>query len=101
MSFDSPSITQVGGTTLTDGGGPSYPWESEVVWNWGTNANGTYSGADYGASSGGISTYFAIPSWQTNISMAANKGSTTMRNTPDVAANADNCYLSTDNGEKS
>ena len=30
---DSPSITQVGGTTMTDGGAPSYPWESEVVWD--------------------------------------------------------------------
>ena len=29
---DSPSITQVGGTTLTDGAAPSYSWNSEVVW---------------------------------------------------------------------
>ena len=98
---DSPSITQVGGTTMTVGSAPSYPWKKEVVWNSGTNASGTFSGNGYGASSGGISTYYSIPSWQTNISMAANLGSTTMRNFPDVAANADNDYLYTDNGTKS
>jgi subtilase family serine protease len=98
---DSPSIMQVGGTTMTDGNSPSYPWQSEIVWNWGTNANGNFNGNGYGASSGGISTYYAIPGWQTNINMTANLGSTTMRNFPDVAANADNCYLYTDDGEKS
>jgi len=36
---DSPSITQVGGTTLTDGGAPSYPWESESVWAWDSGPN--------------------------------------------------------------
>src|SRR5208282_1168255 len=51
---DSPSITQVGGTTLTDGSSPSYPWKSEVVWNWGTNASGNFDmNNGYGASSGG------------------------------------------------
>ena len=47
-------------------------------------------------SGGGISTQYAIPSWQTNISMAANQGSTTMRNTPDVALTADNVYVRAD-----
>lgn len=77
----SPYITQVGGTTLAlIGAGQS--WQSEVVWNWGT----------YG-SSGGISSYYAIPAWQTNASnLAARGGSTKFRNTPDVAANADNIY---------
>ena len=79
---------------MTVGSGPSYLWKKEVVWNWGTNANG----ANSGASSGGISTFYAIPSWQTNINMAANGGSTTMRNFPDVSANADNCYLYIHNG---
>jgi subtilase family serine protease len=96
---DSPSITQVGGTTMTDGSAPSYPWESEVVWDWDSGPN--VSAANAISSSGGISTYYAIPSWQTNISMTANLGSTTMRNFPDVAANADNCYFYTDNGEPS
>jgi hypothetical protein len=94
---DSPSITQVGGTTMTDGGGPSYPWESEVVWDWDSGPDVTATNA--ASSSGGISTYYAIPSWQANISMAANGGSTTMRNTPDVAANADNCYIYYGNGQ--
>ncbi|MGD1086320.1 MAG: S53 family peptidase [Verrucomicrobiota bacterium] len=96
---DSPSITQVGGTTMTDGGAPSYPWESEVVWAW--ESGPTVSGRDASSSSGGISTYYPIPSWQTNISMKANLGSTTMRNTPDVAANADNCYIYSDDGQPS
>ncbi|MGP8200891.1 MAG: protease pro-enzyme activation domain-containing protein [Limisphaerales bacterium] len=94
---DSPSITQVGGTTLTDGSGPSYPWENEVVWA--PVSGPDVSGYDAESSSGGISIYYAIPYWQTNISMTANLGSTTMRNTPDVAANADNCYLYTDDGQ--
>jgi subtilase family serine protease len=98
---DSPSITQVGGTTMTDGSMPAYPWKNEVVWNWGTNSSGNFNGNGHGASSGGISTYYTIPSWQTNISMMANQGSTIMRNFPDVAANADNDYLYTDNGMKS
>ena len=98
---DSPSITQVGGTTMTDGSSPAYAWKSEVVWNWGTNASGNFNGNGHGASSGGISTYYAIQNWQTNINMTANGGSTTMRNFPDVAANADNDYLYTDNGTKS
>jgi len=96
---DSPSITQVGGTTLTDGSAPDYPWESEVVW---ADDSGPHVSAQKAASSaGGVSTYYAIPSWQNNISMAVNMGSTTMRNIPDVAANANNCYLYTDDGQPS
>ena len=83
---------------MTDGSAPLYPWKSEIVWDWGTSASGSYTGTGYAASSGGISTYYAIPSWQSNINMTANGGSTTMRNFPDVAANADNCYLISDNG---
>ena len=82
---DTPYITQVGGTTLTTSG-PGGPWASERVWNWG---NGIGSG-------GGISTSYPIPSWQTNINMAANQGSSTMRNTPDVALVADNVYVRAD-----
>jgi len=84
---DSPSITVVGGTTLTStGAGGSYT--SETVWNWG---DGT-------GSSGGISTYYSIPTWQQGISMTANMGSTTMRNVPDVAMTADNIYVAYNNG---
>ena len=81
---DTPYITQVGGTTLTTGSGGSYA--SETVWNRG---DGVGSG-------GGISTQYPIPSWQTNVNMSANKGSTTMRNTPDVALTAENIYVRAD-----
>ena len=82
---DSPYITQVGGTTLSTTG-PGGPWTSETVWNWG---HGIGSG-------GGISTQYPIQSWQTNVSMASNQGSTTMRNIPDVALTADNVYVRAD-----
>jgi len=82
----SPYITTVGGTTLTTtGAGGS--WSSETVWNWGLH-DGSYVG-----SSGGISSYYSIPSWQTNVSMASNGGSTTHRNIPDVALTGDNVYV--------
>ncbi len=79
---DSPYITQVGGTTLTTSG-PNGAWVSEKVWNVGNGVG----------SSGGISTQYPIPAWQTNISMTANQGSTTKRNTPDVALTAQNVYV--------
>ena len=82
---DSTNITQVGGTTLTTSGAGG-AWAAETVWNWG---NGIGSG-------GGISTQYPIPGWQTNINMTANQGSTTMRNTPDVALTADNVYVRAD-----
>ena len=87
----STNIVQVGGTTLTTastGGG----YVSETVWNWGL-FQGSYVG-----SSGGISTYYPIPSYQQGISMSANQGSTTMRNVPDVALTADNVYVVANNG---
>ena len=77
-----PYVTSVGGTTLSTSG-PGGSWTGESVWNWG---GGTGTG-------GGISTSYAIPSWQTNISMTANHGSTTKRNIPDVALTADNVYV--------
>ena len=84
---DDPYVTIVGGTTLTTAV-TNGPWSSETVWNWGTEY-----GLDGIGSSGGISTTYAIPSWQTNISMTLNLGSTTKRNTPDVALTADNIYV--------
>jgi hypothetical protein len=89
----SPYITQVGGTTLTTGTGSSY--SSETVWNWGYDS----SAGAYVGSSGGISSYYSIPSWQTNISnMAGRGGSTVNRNIPDVALTADNVYVTYGNG---
>lgn len=82
---DSPYITQVGGTTLTTTG-PGGAWAAETVWNWGGGIG----------SSGGISTQYSIPNYQTNISMASNQGSTTMRNVPDVALTGDNVYVRAD-----
>jgi hypothetical protein len=75
----SPNITQVGGTELATTG-PGGSWLSETVWNFG-NGHG---------SAGGISSFYSIPSWQSNINMTANQGSTTMRNIPDVALTAFN-----------
>jgi subtilase family serine protease len=90
----SPYITQVGGTTLTmNGTGASYV--SETVWNWGYDS----SAGSYVGSSGGISSYYSIPSWQTNVNnMAGRGGSTSFRNIPDVALTADNVFVDYGNG---
>jgi uncharacterized repeat protein (TIGR01451 family) len=83
---DSPHITEVGGTFLTTGAEAAYG--SETVWNRDVQIGPQWDGA---GSSGGISLYYSIPSWQTNINMAARQGSMTMRNVPDVALTAENC----------
>jgi hypothetical protein len=86
-----PYITQVGGTTITTGTGSSY--SSETVWNWGLD-QGSYVGG-----SGGVSTLYPLPSWQTNVSnLAGRGGSTGNRNIPDVALTADNIYVAYGNG---
>lgn len=85
---DSPHITEVGGTTLTTGTGAVYA--SETVWNWGNEYGAAFDGS---GSSGGISTYYGIPSWQTNINFTASQGSTTKRNVPDVALTGDNVWV--------
>lgn len=85
-------ITIVGGTTLTTSG-PAGGWVSEITWNLYSSGQGT------GASSGGISTVYSIPSWQKGIDMTANKGSTTKRNIPDVAMVADDVWLIYGNGK--
>src|SRR6185436_19896972 len=79
---DDPFITIVGGTTLTTSSAGD--WISETAW--------PFSG-------GGISTSYTIPNWQRGISMLANKGSTTLRNLPDVACLGDDViWLVADNG---
>ncbi len=83
---DDTNITIVGGTTLFTTG-PGGAWQSEVVWSWFT------AGTGEGAGSGGISSTYAIPSWQQGISMVANQGSTNFRNLPDVALTADNIWI--------
>jgi len=72
---DDAYVVSVGGTDLTTASAAG-PWKSETAW--------TDSG-------GGISPdKIAIPSWQklSGVINSSNKGSTTYRNGPDVAANA-------------
>jgi subtilase family serine protease len=72
---DDAHVVSVGGTDLVTAGAAG-PWSSETAW------------VDSG---GGISPdSIAIPSWQqlAGVITATNKGSTTLRNGPDVSANA-------------
>jgi uncharacterized repeat protein (TIGR01451 family) len=88
--MDSPYVTSVGGTTLQTSGAGG-PYLSEAVWNRGNNVG----------SGGGISAYYSIPSWQTNLGLNASLASTTMRNIPDVAMTADDVYVKYGNGSSS
>lgn len=72
---DNAYVVSVGGTDLITASAAG-PWQSETAWS---------------DSGGGISPdKVAIPSWQqiSGVINASNKGSTTLRNGPDVAANA-------------
>jgi hypothetical protein len=81
---DDPNLTVVGGTSLTTSGAGG-PWQSENTWS---------------GSGGGVSTVYAIPSYQQGLSMAANGGSTKMRNIPDLALTADiQMFLIQSNGQ--
>lgn len=76
---DAAYVIAVGGTDLTTTS-PGGAWASETAW-----AN----------SGGGISPdQIAIPSWQqlAGVINSSNKGSLTLRNGPDVAANANNTF---------
>jgi len=69
-----------GGTSLH---GSKTTITSEAVWN---------DGSSGGASGGGISTFFALPTWQSGLSarkLTGNAVSLTMRGVPDVAGDAD------------
>ena len=66
---DDPTITVVGGTSLSTAGALG-SWASETTWS---------------SSGGGISEVFPIPFWQQDLNMSASHGSTTMRNLPDVS----------------
>jgi subtilase family serine protease len=74
-----PYVTGVGGTTLFTG--PRQEYVGEHIWN-DLNIN-------LGASGGGISSVWPIPSWQVGTNAVPNGGSGTMRNVPDVAALGD------------
>jgi subtilase family serine protease len=69
-----PYITEVGGTELTTTG-PGGAWSAETGWP---------------QSGGGYVSGTPIPSWQqlTGVINSSNLGSTTLRNSPDVAAEA-------------
>jgi kumamolisin len=76
---DDANIVSVGGTDLTTSSAAG-PWKSETAW------------ADSG---GGISPdSIPIPFWQklSGVITSTNKGSTTLRNGPDVAGNANFTY---------
>ncbi len=90
----SPYIIQVGGTTLSTASvGGNYT--SETVWNWGYYPQVSA----YVGSSGGVSSYYSIPTWQMGInSFANNGGSSKQRNIPDVALTGDNVSVYYGNG---
>jgi subtilase family serine protease len=69
-----PYVTEVGGTELTTTG-PGGAWSTESGWP---------------QSGGGYVNGTPIPSWQqlTSVINSSNRGSTTLRNSPDVAAEA-------------
>jgi subtilase family serine protease len=80
---ESVYVVAVGGTDLTtNGAGGS--WQSETAW-----ADSSGGPADDG---------FAIPSWQAGVANSANQASTTVRNVPDVAAEANTDNYTCDQG---
>lgn len=83
----SPYITVVGGTKLSTTG-PGGGWVSETVWNRGNGVG----------SSGGISSHYALPTWQSGLSLGVAGGSGGFRNIPDVALVAENVSVSFGNG---
>jgi subtilase family serine protease len=76
---DDPFITSAGGTDLTTNG-PGGTWQSETGW----------VGSGGGWSTNGL----AIPSYQVPVINSSNQGSKTLRNIPDLAAeaNTDNYF---------
>jgi kumamolisin len=74
----SPHVLACGGTKLIGSGSTI---TSEVVWN--EQASGE------GATGGGVSNVFALPTWQANANVPAPSGSTGGRGVPDVSGDAD------------
>jgi kumamolisin len=72
----SPHVLACGGTRLAGSGGSI---TSETVWN---DTNG-------GATGGGVSNLFALPSWQKTAGVPGPTGTSGGRGVPDVAGNAD------------
>jgi len=80
---ESVYVVAVGGTDLTTNGAGGR-WKSETAW------------ADSGG--GPADDAFAIPSWQAGVANSANQASTTVRNVPDVAAEANTDNYTCDQG---
>jgi subtilase family serine protease len=76
-------VVAVGGTDLTTKGAGG-PWESETAWS--------------DSSGGPADDGFAIPSWQVGVANSSNDASTTIRNLPDVAAEANFDNILCDDG---
>jgi kumamolisin len=77
----SPWVTACGGTTLT--APDKVTIQNETVWN---------DGADGGATGGGISTVFPVPTYQQGLHATLSNNTTTAltgRGVPDIAADAD------------
>ncbi len=97
-SADDTNITLVGGTTLSTTGAGG-PYAAETVWN--EYYNGESATGSGGGSGGGTSlSGYIIPSWQVGIATTTNHGSSTLRNIPDVAMNADNVFIVADGGQQ-
>jgi subtilase family serine protease len=77
-----PYVTCVGGTTLYTG--VKEAWQGEEVWN--DFAYIKKKGGWFGASGGGISSVWSLPTWQPASYVTPNGGSSTNRNIPDVGA---------------
>jgi kumamolisin len=78
-----PLVTSVGGTDL-DANASTYKYITETVWN--------DLSVEGGATGGGVSSVWSIPTWQVvgGVSVAKkNGGSSTKRNVPDIAGVAD------------
>jgi len=86
---DDPYITVVGGTTLTTSSATG-AWTAETAWLTPASNDGLGDISPEYATGGGVSLVYPIPAWQQGISMSANQGSTTMRNSPDVSSVANN-----------
>ncbi|HEY3717627.1 MAG TPA: S53 family peptidase, partial [Jatrophihabitantaceae bacterium] len=75
----SPHVLGCGGTTLSADPATGTV-TSETVWNGGTTG---------GATGGGVSDVYPVPSWQANAGVPARSGGGTGRGVPDIAADAD------------
>ncbi|KAH6715963.1 peptidase S8/S53 domain-containing protein [Leptodontidium sp. MPI-SDFR-AT-0119] len=87
---DHPLVTSVGGTELVTSG-PGGTWVSETT--------ASFSGGGY-SPWGASDPQFIIPWWQAGMDYTASKGSTTVRNAPDVSIIADRITVFSGGGWK-